>query len=976
MRAGRDSSPELLGAFALVKLLDEGNRPERLRSAIDLLEQATSQPGAGAHLWSDLAATYLESAEQGAAWNYPRSLEAALRAVEVDGKLPEARFNLALALEKSFLEDKARSAWAAIEESEEDSGWRKEAVVHRRHLEGPSRIALWEKRSAELDLAALREDRDAVRKLVIEFPYRARVHAEHELLPAWARAQADGQIEKARQKLQEARAVGAVVADVTGEHMVKDSVAAIDRCVLDLTSLATLASAYIDYARGADLCLENEGIQGEPLLERSREVLAHAGDPMSAWADYNLGLCAYQRSERRMAIEHLNGVLKRPDLGRYPSLNGRTYWMIGLAHSVLGEPAAAEEAYKAALPWFEKAKAVPEVAGLDYLMAETQLFMGERRQAWISLHHGLGLTVEEGDVRRLYAALDQAADATAQEGLLDAALVYRDEVVKVALRPGDAPGVAHALLRRAETQLQAGHRSAARRDLKRARSVCRRIDDADERSHREGDILFVEGKLLARDNPSAAVATLGKAIEIYQRIDYRFPIVEVYLVRARAFLATDQAASAERDLIAGIREFERQRGELKNEEQRIVHFDQARDLFDLLIDLQADRPEGVETAFDSTEQQRARVLLDRTQPGQLARPASLREVQHGLPSGVFLVVYSSLPERLLIWTLSRNAEPMMVSVSVSASALEALVSACRRNIQRRAPEGEMEAQLSALHEVLLEPIISRIPTGARIVFVPDKALHRVPFAALRDGVTKRFLVESHASGVSPSASLYVEGAGRAQMEGKPGLLVIADPSFNRQRFSDLSRLDGAAAEGEAIATLIPERSRVLLGEEATRAAFLREVERWPFLHLGVHALLNPDHPHLSRLLQASTGPRDPGTLTAADIQGLPLAGTRLVFLASCRSGGGPLASEGVLSLTRAFLAAGAREVVSSLWDLDDKPAAVIALDFYRRLLRGEDAQEALRQTQLQALRSGRRDVGSIPVWAAFEVSGSGVKSHQ
>jgi CHAT domain-containing protein len=967
-RAARNPSPESLGAFALVKLL--GDPARQLPSAIDLLEQATSLPGAGAHLWSDLAAVYLESADRGAAWNYPRALEASLRAARIDPKLPEVRFNLALALEENLLKERAHRAWEEYEKGESDKRWRKEAAAHLHAAEAPTQLVLWKERSSELESAALRRDWQTLRKIVEEFPYRVRSHAETVLLPEWAHAKLASHNEEASRELRAARALGAMVADVLGEHMVEDSVAAIDRLFRsgETSNIAALAEAYGDYVRGADLCLENEGARGEPALASARKAFERVGSPVSAWADYNLGVCAYQRSEARTAIERLRKILVRPDIGRYPSLYGRTYWMIGLSHMVLGEPAEASNAYEAALHAFERTHALPEVAGLQYLLGENRLFLGERRQAWGFLHRGLEIAVSEGDDRRRYSSLDEIADAARKELLMGVELLCRDEVVKLALLERDPPGVTHSFLMRSEALLQLNRREESRQDLARAKGACIRIGDPAERKRQEADILLAEGRLLAQSEPLAAVAPLGEALTTYNASGYRFPLVEAYMVRARVLLAIGRPATAERDLVFGIDEFERQRSAIKNEELRIIHFDQARDLFDLLIDLQADAPRGVEKAFGSAEQQRARVLLDRSRMGRRARPLSLREVQGAILAGVSLVAYASLPDRLLIWVVRRNTEATMVAVPVSSRRLENLVSDCRRNIQFDAPD-EIRC-LAALHEAILKPVLSRIPPEDRIVFVPDKSLHRVPFAALRDGSTGRFLVEDHASAVSPSASLYVERVGRSPAgNGELSLLVVANPSFDRGRFADFPDLRGADAEGKEVSALFPGRALVLKEGRATREAFLREVGRWSIVHLGAHTLLNPDHPHLSRLLLAPAGRGDTGSLTAATIQNLSLTRTRLVFLASCRSGGGALASEGVLSLARSFLIAGVPEVVGSLWDLDDKPGASLAREFYRRLLLGEGTQEALRQTQLSALQSRERDRESVRMWAALQVFG-------
>lgn len=965
-RIVNDPSPDASGVRALLNLIGGASLAARLESVIGDLEEASSEPGAGAYLWSDLSAVYLASADRGAAWNYPRALEAALRAVQADNELPEARFNLALALERNFLIDRAQGAWKEIEGSTDDEEWKAEATLHRKHLEHSTRIEAWRQQTGTLEMAALAGDQQALRRIVGEFPFRARLHAENEVLPAWAQAYATGDDEKARRKLQEASALGAVLAEIAGEHMVEDSAVALNRLLQseDYIGLASLATAFGKYQQGARLCLDNQGTAGEGLLVRARVAFRAVHSPMSDWADYQLGVCAYQRYDRRTAIERFQEILARSGVDRYPSLQGRSWWMIGLSHMGLGEPEAASEAYQAGLPFFEKSDALPEIAGLEQLLSEAALFVGDRRQAWGHLHRGLGIAVEDGDPRRLYTGLDKTADAAAKERLLNVALLFRGEVAKVSLHnPDDSSGRTHALLRQAETALQAGHKVEVRLHLDQAKDTCARIEDRDERRSREADILLTEGRLLALDQPAEAVALLSQALEIYEAVGNQYPIVQAYLARAQALIASGNTAAAEVDLVSGIGEFERQRGEIKEDELRIVHFDQARQLFDLLIDLRANGPEGTAVAFNTAEQQRARVLLDRMKSDRQAKPLSLSDIMRGLPHGVSLVAYASLPERLLIWILRRDVKPAMISVPVSAQRLDQLVMNCRRNIQREVPERDLvEANLATLHEAIIKPVLSRIPAGDRIYFVPDKSLHLVPFAALRNRKTGRFLVEDYASAVSPSSSPYSAIDRPAMADARSGLLIISNPGFSRGLFPTLSGLSGADEEGAELAKLFPDRSLVLKGREATKEAFLREAVQWPILHLGTHALLNSDHPHLSRLLLAPAAPDDTGTLSAAEIEELSLSRTRLIFMASCRSGGGAIASEGVLSLARSFLAAGGKEVIASLWDLDDKSTTSLSTDFYDRFLKGEDALEALRQTQATRVRHS-----PVRTWASLQV---------
>jgi hypothetical protein len=263
--------------------------------------------------------------------------------------------------------------------------------------------------------------------------------------------------------------------------------------------------------------------------------------------------------------------------------------------------------------------------------------------------------VDEGDVRNRYRSFDGMADSTTRAGLPDEALRFRTEIVRMALAEPDAAGIAYAYLRRAETRFEAG--AGAARDLERARTAVAEIKDAADRRLQEANLLLVQGRILGASRPADALPLLSQVVETYEATGDRFRIIDAYLLRAKAGLAVADPAGAEKDLRAGLGEFERQRDKVKDENLRLTYFEQARELFDHLIALQARRPDGTAAAFDVAERQRARVLLDRLAPERLAQPLTLREVRRRLPPGVVLVAYTSLPDRLLVWTARRDAAP-------------------------------------------------------------------------------------------------------------------------------------------------------------------------------------------------------------------------------------------------------------------------------------------------------------------------------
>jgi CHAT domain-containing protein len=107
-----------------------------------------------------------------------------------------------------------------------------------------------------------------------------------------------------------------------------------------------------------------------------------------------------------------------------------------------------------------------------------------------------------------------------------------------------------------------------------------------------------------------------------------------------------------------------------------------------------------------------------------------------------------------------------------------------------------------------------------------------------------------------------------------------------------------------------------------------------------------------------------GILTALEVSGLDLWGTKLVTLSACESGLGELSSsEGVYGLRRAFIIAGAESEVISLWSVSDLATAMLMTEFYKRLNAGDGRAAALRQAQLNLLKLNATKHPHY--WAAF-----------
>jgi len=231
----------------------------------------------------------------------------------------------------------------------------------------------------------------------------------------------------------------------------------------------------------------------------------------------------------------------------------------------------------------------------------------------------------------------------------------------------------------------------------------------------------------------------------------------------------------------------------------------------------------------------------------------------------------------------------------------------------------------------------------------------VPFAALvaPDG---GFVVDRWSLRTVPSASVLSFLRPGKAAAGR--VLALGNPDLGD------AKLDLAFAEAEArtVASLFPE-SRVLLRLDASETGFRRDSRQFSRIHFATHGKFRADSPMDSGLYLARDAAHD-GVLRVAELYTMELDAD-LVTLSACETALGSIGSgDDVVGLTRGFLYAGARSIVSTLWSVDDKATAELMRAFYGNLA-GAGKREALRQAQLKT-----RDAFPHPFfWAAFQLVG-------
>jgi CHAT domain-containing protein len=391
-----------------------------------------------------------------------------------------------------------------------------------------------------------------------------------------------------------------------------------------------------------------------------------------------------------------------------------------------------------------------------------------------------------------------------------------------------------------------------------------------------------------------------------------------------------------------------------------------------------------------------------------------------------LVAYAVDAKSIRRFVLGRRAE------------ITPLIDRFRAVIERGRDEdaGEVASRGAALHDLLLRPLLGDAAGPIRrLIVVPTNELALLPFDALvasrplepgrRDRLEELvFVVDRFEVSVVPSAAVLLELSSRPARRTGPALLIAAPlttgprpdvvaavPSADPTTRSRGGGSDASNA-AELPADLVQMRKDVFpfaeslveahakeqvegfhkfceqasgsfttpafdlhVGGDASVAALRGDLKRFALLHFACHGYA-PEDPRATGLLLAPTA-ESSGLLNVFDVSKLALDAD-VTVLAACKTAvGAPLGGEGLQSLSRAFLLAGSRSVVASLWDVEGKPTAQLMRSFYAVLERDRAVpiSAALRMAKLRVksgaaeLPSGPKSIATEPappaLWAGF-----------
>lgn len=950
---------------------------------IAALEEALAKEPRNASLLSDLAAAYVLRAQrqdepQDLVWAYA----AVERALEAAPSFREARFNRALILEKLYLEMAASAAWREYLEIDATSDWGREAADHLAALTGQSWEEEWQRDLSALEEAAAHGDRRTVHRLVDQYRQPVREHVLESLLPDWAEARTQEEMERAARALQIARSIGVALVELSSDPTVRDAVAAIDAAGEDRapgSRLSFLLKGHQLYRQGRKTYQKTQFGGARKTLSDAREALRRGGSPVAGWAELFTAVCVYYAADYDNALALLLKLAQDPSSAPYPSLQGRVLYNIGILRAVQGDLEGSLVSYLESRSLFEPLRETENMAAVRHVLAQTFDFLGQPGEGWKHRYHALSALRDIPNPDRRSSIFDEAAEASIRQNHLQLALALQSELLQSAPSAWSRP---LAFLGRGLVQLRLGHQEAARRDLEQAEDETARIEDLELRSNLRTEIRFAKGELLLADDPSSALAHLEEGLDLYRKTGRRVHLAQAFLQRARAFEALKDLDRAEADLLSGIREEESKRDRIAEQSLQISFFEESRSVYDEMIRLQVRRGRA-EAALSFVERARSRALLDqlaklpagaRKASPSLAvafHPLNAAEIQSSLPDAVALLEYAVLGEQVVAWAV-RNEEITMVPLGISREDLDTLVRRFLRKLAKRSDATAAQADAAELYNYLIRPLEVYLEGHRTLAVVPDARLYSVPFAALYDTRRSRFLVQDHDLVIAPSATVYLACRERDLHFGdgvSTSVLSIGNPAFARHLFPNLADLPASLQEATQIARLYPI-STLLTNAEATAERFLELARESEVVHFAGHAHSNEAFPMLSALLLAPGTAGDSGVLLARRLYAERFYRTRLVVLAACSTARGQASrSEGAIGLARPFLAAGVPAVVASLSDIEDQATSSLLMSFHRHLRTGKTPIGALGAAQREAIQDPDPAGRALWTWASFEVIG-------
>jgi CHAT domain-containing protein len=657
----------------------------------------------------------------------------------------------------------------------------------------------------------------------------------------------------------------------------------------------------------------------------------------------------------------------------------------GQMHLDRGEYGLAQEYLERAVAEFERNRNVANVAVVYGTLSLLHMEQGDEQNALATEGKALAIHEREWNTRRIAWSHMNLGLIHARFNNLAAAEAALAQAIARMHEQGEPRVLAQALVLQGNLQLQQKNFALAARTFADAMARSQRVGF---QYGRAGALIGLARLASAENAAAAADSQLAAAEKIAHELREPHLLTEVLFRRGLLHRQKQSAPAALHFLEQAIAVLEQRFHSIARDSSRMQFFAPAQEIFDeailLALTLRQD-----ERALQFSERARARALLESL--GSASRDRSMAiapaafsagQIRQNLPEQCSIIVYRATADTLVSWAITKD-KFLCRRLPLSQDSLSNAVQKFSRSIGAVETAGFRTRVLQnpvavyqenrrlgrELFRAVLEPWVHEINDSRVIYFIPDGALHRVPFGAL---VTSRdrFLEEESALVRVPSLAILYQGLRSPRTIPEVvnhRLLIVSNPAGD---------FPAAGEEKTRLAQLFA-RHRILQRERASFAAVREELRGGvDILHLSVHALADPVRP-LNSYLELSTPSASnafPRTerVFARQLLEMELSSVWLTVLNGCETASGRIVhGEGALSLVRLFAVQRVAVMVATLWKNDDWQSLPLVDAFYRELAAGADPAQALHRSKVEAIaellkRSPER-VALPYFWAVFEM---------
>jgi Uncharacterized protein conserved in bacteria len=352
---------------------------------------------------------------------------------------------------------------------------------------------------------------------------------------------------------------------------------------------------------------------------------------------------------------------------------------------------------------------------------------------------------------------------------------------------------------------------------------------------------------------------------------------------------------------------------------------------------------------------------------------SISQLQKSMGSGTALISFYNTPEKIELFVITKT--------SLRHTELDSGQS-IRRNIQswiqilQTAESGrhvQTKYLLNQIYIQLVKPIEKLAGDQESWIVVPDGVFFQLPIESLPGDPDGGLIIERHALSYEFSARFIADDNRNYNIPLIEKPLISFAPFSKRGvdlQSEGIGWLNQLPFSGSEASSLGGSR---LIDHQATKEAFIKNLNHFPIEHLATHAMSDPDNPSASYIaFYPVTGRRTDDLLFLDEVYALRMDSCRMMVISACETGKGALVrNEGAMSFARAFLYAGCPSTINTLWKADDRSTSEILNSFYRYLEKGYAKPIALQKAKLEFIR--KNPVKRNPsYWSHLILTGSPV----